>query len=526
MKSFFVAIYVAFALVGAACGGGSQSVLRIARVTDPATLDPALALLAEDQMLMLLVHQPLLDVRQGTNLFARGAATWSWSTDGRTLSARLRPEVTFANGRRVFSTDYARAAARIANPRFGSWLHSIFSGIRGFADVAEGRANRLVGVRTPDAETLIVEFERPDPAFLLLGAILWIPVPVEEMSELNPTTGGFPAMGSGPYRLVRWRRGCEMAFEPNPHYPTDPTQPRFDRIEVHIGGDEGTHLMMFERGELDIANIVGNGVPLSDQRRLAGDPFWGERIELIAGLNVGFVSLNTELPPLDDVRVRRALNLAVDRPRTMLTRLNRFRPATGPLPPTMPGYDPELRGYGFDPERARALLREADVALPLRLELWLSNDQLSRLVCEGLQADLHAVGVELDLKAVSFAQMLEVAGTRKRAHMSFAVYNPAADPGDVIATMFDGRSLRDHETFNTAFYSQPEVNRFIEEAATATDPTHRFELYRRAQRQIVADAPWIFLGYRNVFALRQPWIRGPILEPSGPYRLDRAWRGE
>lgn len=76
---------------------------------------------------------------------------------------------------------------------------------------------------------------------------------------------------------------------------------------------------------------------------------------------------------------------------------------------------------------------------------------------------------------------------------------------------------------NGSFYNNPEVNRLLALASETVPHPERFRLYREAERLVVADAPWLFLGYRNLFLLRQPWIRGPVLEPFGCYRLDRAW---
>jgi peptide/nickel transport system substrate-binding protein len=239
--------------------------------------------------------------------------------------------------------------------------------------------------------------------------------------------------------------------------------------------------------------------------------------------NTTFISINTELPPLNQVKVRQALNYAVDKPRRMFAASRQFTPARGALPPTMPGYDPTLEGYPFDPEKARRLLAETGLPLPLQMTVWHSHDQLSRMVTEGIQADLNDVGIKVELKSVAAPELIEVAQTRGRAQLCLISYPSFPDPRDIIGVMLDGRTLTNAGSFNLAFYNNPEVNRLIDEAATCASRSQRYRLFQQAERIIVGDAPWIFLGHRNLFALRQPWLKGPILEPCGFYRIDRAW---
>jgi len=474
-------------------------------------------------MLVFLLYQPILDLH-GTTLVALGASQWSSSADGRIFDFQLRPEVRFSNGRPVVSRDYVFTLQRYADPTIASPLQAYVSGIRGFADFVAGRTNRLVGLSAPSPVSLRIELERSDPVFpYVLALMVGFALPEEEAAP-GPSPFRTRPAGNGPYRLLEWRRGTHLAFVPNPHY-AGPLTHRFDRIEVAVGGDEATHLMMFEAGGVDIANIMGNGIPISDLRRLSHDPKWGPLIEVMPGINTAFIELNTELPPLNDRRVRQALNYAVDKPRRLMASSRQFIPAGGPVPPSMPGHDSSLRGYPFDPAKARELLAETGLSLPLRMTLWLPNDQISRLIGEGIQADLHEVGVAIELKVVSNAEMMvDRAWHRAHRHMAFFTWNPTPDPRDIIGTMFDGRNLDDPQAFNGSFYNNPQVNRLIEQAGTTVDPPQRLGLLRQAERIILEDSPWIFLGYKNLFLLRQPWVKGPILEPFGFYRLDRAWR--
>ena len=97
------------------------------------------------------------------------------------------------------------------------------------------------------------------------------------------------------------------------------------------------------------------------------------------------------------------------------------------------------------------------------------------------------------------------------------------DPSDLLAANFDGRTITNSSAFNFSFYNNPVVNRLLDLAALEMDLPKRYALYQQAEELIVRDAPWVFLGHQNLFALRQPWLKGPIMDAIISYRLDRVW---
>ena len=232
--------------------------------------------------------------------------------------------------------------------------------------------------------------------------------------------------------------------------------------------------------------------------------------------------LNTEVPPLDNVLVRRAINHALDRDRRLRVAQGYRAHAEGALPPTMPGYNPRLRGYDYNPAKARDLLRRSGLSLPLRTQLWHGVGETTRTMAEGFQWDLRQVGIEVELKQVvdtGGAQAMR--GIVPMATSSWGVIAP--DPIDMLGMNFDGRTLTNATTLNEAFYNNPEVNRLLDQAAPELDLPKRYALYQQAEELIVRDAPWVFLGHQNLFALHQPWLKGSLLDPLAGYRLDRVW---
>lgn len=187
--------------ISAAQAASRPNVLRLARMMDPATLDPILAMPIEDLTLVYLLYQPLVDLRDGANLFGNGASSWTLSPDARTFTFMLRPEARFSNGRPVVAADYAFTLERAALPATACPLQGYASGIRGFQDLTSGRTNHLAGLRVPDSHTLIVELDHPDPVFpYMLAMMIGFPLPAEEATE-EPNSFRHRSVGNGPYPI-------------------------------------------------------------------------------------------------------------------------------------------------------------------------------------------------------------------------------------------------------------------------------------------------------------------------------------
>ncbi len=498
----------------------SGGTFHVALADDPQTLDPALQQLANDALLFPLLYLPLLDNTNGVDLVACAAQDWQVASDGRTFTFHLRPGLRFSNGRMVVAADYAYYLERISDPRNASPNNAMLGAyhIRGADDFAAHRTKHLAGVRIEGTRTLVVELDQPDPTFLFYGIYA---LPQEEVERPGDAFARHPT-SDGPYMVDEWIRGVRLVYKPNPFY-AGPEPRHFDRIEIMIGGDAATHLLMFERGELDLANFTAAAsIPAADQARILRDPRWKNCIDRAPLFAARFANLNTQMPPLDDRRVRQAINYAVDKARRAAS--GRFTPAKGLIPPIMPANNTNLVGYPFNPPKARQLLAETGIPLPIHLTLWYATDQESIMQAQEIQADLHEVGIELSLRQASFSELNDAAEIPGKVQMSLSGwFTGMPDPKDILGSQFDGRTITNAATYNTSFYNNPEVNRLLDEASPTVEPARRVALYRQIEEIIVGDAPCLFLKHPNLCELRQPWLKGPLLEPLWPLRLDRVW---
>ena len=493
-------------------------ILRLARTDDPATLDPATMQTSDDTLLWPLLYLPLLDVTNRTDLVPCAARAWNVSPDQRIFTLRLRPGVRFSNGRKVTAADYVYGLERCLNPNTGSMMLGYLPGIHGATNFINGKTNHVAGLRAPAPDTLVIELEQSDPTFpYVLTGFAGTAVPREEVERLG-TTFSIRPVGDGPYVVQKWMRGARLQFVRNPFYQ-GPEPQHLDEVEVLIGGDETTYLMMFERRELDVS-----WPPFPCLRRLTNDPRWSGLWERETLFGTDNLILNTEIPPLNNVLVRQAINHAVNRDLRMHVAQGLYTHAEGAIPPTARGYNPRLRGYDYNPDKARELLRKSGLSLPLRTELWHTPGGLGETAAQGFQWDLDQVGIKIELKPIAGSQMMPAMQTRRRVPMALWGWNVGIpDPVDMLGSQFDGRSITNASSLNYSYYNNPEVNRLLDLAAPEVNLPKRYALYQQAEKLIVRDAPWVFLGHKNIGVLRQPWLKGPLVEPLWWMRFDRVW---
>ena len=349
-------------------------------------------------------------------------------------------------------------------------------------------------------------------------------MPREAVEKFGQAFAAHP-IGTGPYRLTEWRRGVKMRFERN-GFSTQTNRQHLDAIDVSEGGDNTLHLMMFERGELDIANITANpGIPVSDFIRIEHTPRWQGLIESMSAASSFFLVLNMEMPPFDQLKVRQAMNYAIDKDKIVRLLHHTVTPANSLLPPPIPGFNPGLNFYSYNPAKAKQLLAESGHADGITLNLWFTQDSTtSDSTASAIQYDLQQVGIKAQLNPVTFPAFLDSTERRKTAQCSISGWSQDyPDPSDFLDTIFNGNRITDEGCQNVAFYNNPQVNSLLAAAAICQEPARRIQLYKAAEQTMLADAPIVPLYYEKVFALRQPWLHGVQLHPVLYFRFERMW---
>ena len=499
-------------------------ILQVVSRDDIRSLDPAIGYDEESWMGMYMLYNGLVTYDEGTTIVPDVATSWDLLEGGRAYRFHLRKDVMFHETgefrkRAVTSSDFKFSVMRILRPETKSPGSGFFLHLEGAEEFMNGERDEVAGIETPDDSTIIFRLEKPDPVFLNILAMPFAYVIPEEQVEKYPETFSFHPVGTGPFKLREWLKGSKIFFERNRDYFRRPL-PYLDGIEVNIGITREIALLKFERGELDTIDRLSS----PDYLYIKRHPFWKNYLLQEVSGDVFGEMMNCEMEPFTDRRVRQAFNYAVNKEKLKKLRNGRMVLAHGVLPPTVPGYNPDLKGYEHDPEKAKRLLTEAGYPDGFEVTYWTTNDEAAVQLAQSIQEDLKKIGVTMNIKQVTFPTYLTATGRRNRVAFAYSSWlQDYPDPQNFLEVKFHSKEIAEENSNNDAFYSNPEVDRLLDEARQELDREKRLELYRKTEEIIVEDAPWIF-EYHSIRAeLVQPWVHGYFLHPVLSRNYTKVW---
>jgi ABC-type transport system substrate-binding protein len=488
-------------------------VLRLAAADDVPTLDPALGYDTRSWFFEQHLFETLVAYDDRAALVPGLAERWETSPDGRRYRFTLLPDLVFSDGTPLTAADAVGSIERVLDPKTRSQGAEYFRGIVGAAAYVDGSAPHVAGLRGPDARTVEIELVEPDPLFLHKLALLFAAVvPAERARALGDDFTTQP-LGSGPFVLREWRRGERIVLARNARYRR-PDRPYLDGIVQQIGVNPELSWLMFESGELDVT-----GIPPADFPAVLRDPKQAALTVHATALETMFIGLNCQMPPLDDRRVRQALNYAVNKAGVIALLNGRGVEARGIVPPNMPGYHVDLAGYPYDPEKARALLAAAGLAAGFTTEIWTQGTDTDLKIAQKIQQDLTKVGVQLEIKSVAWSAFLEaIRQPRTVPVFDLGWSADFPDPSNFLDVLFHSGGANNH-----SFYANPEVDRLLEQARTMMDETARFRVDAAAERMIVDDAPIILLYHSITYVMHDVRVHDYAIHPLLPARLIDVW---
>ncbi len=500
---------------GAVDGGAYRRPLG----NDPATLDPARIADVYSRSVSQQLFDGLVQFDHTLTVVPALAQFWKASRDGLLWTFTLRRGIKFHHGREVTADDVIYSFTRIVDPKTRSGGADLFLAIQGAQEFREGRAKQVAGLSAPDPYTVQVKLVEAAVPFVSVLAVGHAKIVPRDVVEAQGDAFGIHPVGTGPFKFVRWERGREIVLAANPEYFDGP--PRLSRLVYRIFPGE-----QFDRvyQEFQAGGLEDTPLPSKDYRQiLASRKYLYVKRPMFSLRHYG---LNTRVKPLDDRRVRQAIVYAIDREAlNSEIFLGRHALARGILPPGTQGFNPKLRGYPYDPARARELLAEAGYpeghGLP-PIPIW-SSVRFDDIVREHdrMRRDLEAVGIRTEIQYLtdwpSFSRMM---AERKFPVFLRAWYADVPDPENFLYKLFYSQSPR-----NYMGYANPIVDGLLLQARVETDPTRRVELYRRAEEVILDDAPIIPVWHYTYERLFQPYVRSVEVSGLGdPYiPLRKIW---
>ncbi len=281
-----------------------------------------------------------------------------------------------------------------------------------------------------------------------------------------------------------------------------------------------TALLQLERGEVD---VLGDGIPAADYQRTKQDPKWTDNMVDATDIATYYVFMNVNEKPFTDLKVRQAVNYAIDTQRLQKLLAGQAKALNQIYPDGMPGHQADAQFYTYDPEKAKQLLSEAGFPNGFKVTFGAHNVDPFPKIAQAVQNDLKAVGIDASIKLMDKATYWDYISL-PQSHMAIGLsdwYQDFPDPSDFIGPLFthpiEGGS-------NSSFYSNPEVEALYKASNTELDPEKRIEMFVQMQDIIMGDAPAAIL-YQPVFnAMFGKNVGGYYYHPVWNQQFQEYWK--
>ena len=472
---------------------------RMALSSEPPTLDWNLATDNVSFDVITNIMEGLTEFDEDLNPQPAIARSWDFSEDGKKIIFHLRDDVLWSDGRPLKAEDFEYSWKRLLNPATGAEYAYFLYDILNAYEYNTGRIKDpdKVGVRAIDDHTLEVRLKKPVVYFPSLTTFMvTFPMRRDIVERYgNRWTDPEHIVTLGPFRVKEWFHEYKLILERNERYYGK--RPYLDMVVMYIVGERNTALSLYETGDIDFVELPTLAIP-----RYRSHPEY-TNYPILRGYYYGF---NVKKPPFDDVRVRRAFAMAIDREELRGVLQGSGIPTSSWIPQGMKGYNPGI-GLPFDPERARRLLAEAgypDAKGFPDIELVFNTDMLNKLVAENVQAQLEKnLGIRVSLDNQEWKVYLSKLSEDPPAFYRLGWGADFPDP-DNFMNLFTSYSGNNHTN-----WANPIYDRLVSEASIERDEKKRMALYDRLQRILVEeDVPIIPLFSTRGNVLIKPYVKG------------------
>ncbi|WP_086981109.1 peptide ABC transporter substrate-binding protein [Vibrio aphrogenes] len=484
---------------------------------EPATLDPTFVnsgmpgdIIANDMFEGLLIEDS-----QG-KIIAGQASKWSVSDDGKTVTFTLRDGITWSNGQPVLASDFVFAWQRAVDPKTGNNTGHYFTtaNIENAGAILKGeKPSSALGIKAVDAKTLQVKLEKPTPYFFSLMSIkTFFPLP-QKVVEKHGSHWTRPEnmVTNGAYSLVKWVPNEYVEVVRNPHY-WDNEHTVINKVTYLGLASQAAELARFQAGEIDMTNRVQLDYY---QKLLKENP---DQIKAQPLLGTYLYSFNTKHKPFDDVRVRQALSMAVDRDILVEKITGQGEPAAYSLvPETIPDYQLAMPDFfkltsKQRMQKATELLKAAgfDQQHPLSFTLTYNTSENHKKIALALASMWKPLGVKVELRNMEwqgYVASKAVGDYQVARSWMFADY---PEPSGLL------NNFTCAHVANESGYCDPKFDALMAQAANETDKTQRYQLYHQAEDLLNQAEPFIPLHhYMHTRVVRETLKGLPENNPKG-----------
>jgi len=527
-------------LGGAAPGLAAGRDLVVGLSGDATSLNPVIATDGQSYIVEWPIFDSLLELDATLNVRPLLAESWEVSKDGLSYTFKLKKGVRWHDGKPFTARDVAFTFYSVLDPRVTTPHRAYFDALVGFPELtAKDNPKRpeelpVRPIEVVDEHTVRFRLRYPSGSFL---AVLVNPragiVPEHLLKGVDLNTADFnrKPVGTGPFKFVEWRRGERLVMEANEQYHGG--RPALNRLIFRIIPDAVVLLQELKAGGVDFIE----NPPLTEVARLKQTA--GLKVLVADNTSYTYVGWRQDLAPFNDLRVRRALNHAVDVPSIIKEVLQGYAAiATGQFPPASWAFDPSVKPYAYDPNRAKALLAEAGfkpgpdgilVKDGKRFSFSIRHDQANQSVKDTaviVQEYLKRVGVEATLEPLDWPTFVKKLFASEFEGIVVAWTNHH-DPDPFAYTIWHSSQWKGR---NFAHYKNPRVDELLEQARRTAVVAERKRAYAEFSRVLMEDAPYVFLYFQQQVYVTRQGYEGfvPIPTYGGLYQSLKAvrWTGK
>lgn len=522
MKKFRVLAFLvllAFVFTLTACGGNNspkesnepkEKIFVFAKSGDPVGLDPANVTDGESIYVTQQILETLVKYKdENTEVIPALAESWESSKDGLTWTFHLRKDVKFHDG-----TPFNAQAVKF---NFDRWMdknnpyhHGEFEY---YGYMFGGYPGVIKEVKAVDDYTVQITLNSPLAPFLSNLAMPNFAISSPEAIKKYGQDYFKHPVGTGPFKFVEWKKDDQVVLERNDEYWGG--KANFDKVIFRTIPDNSARLMELKSGNID-AMI---GLNPDDVETVKNDP--NLQLLLRPSMNVGYLAMNMEKKPFDNVKVRQAINYAINKKALVDAFFGGLaKPAKNPLPPSLWGYNDEIQDYEYDPAKAKALLAEAGFPNGFSTTLWampVARPYMPqpKQIAEAIQKDLEAVGIKAKIVTYDWATYLKKGENGEHELYLLGWTGDNGDPDNFLYVLLDKDNAKKGSASNVSFYKNDKVHELLIKAQQESDQAKRAEYYKEAQVIIHNDAPWVPLVHSTPPVAAKKTVKNWMPHPTG-----------
>jgi dipeptide transport system substrate-binding protein len=516
-------------LAGVVCLAGSPAsakTLVFCSEGSPEALNPQLVTTTTAMNVLRPIFNNLVEFAPGSTKVVPGLAeSWTISDDGAAYTFRLRQGVKF-HSNKSFTPRRDLNADDVVFSLERQWKEDHpFHRVSGasfdyFKDT--GMPELLKAIVKIDDRTLRIELVHPEAPFLANMAMPFnVILSAEYADQLlkagTPERLDLEPIGTGPFAFAGYQKDVAVRYRAFPQYWGG--RHPIDSLVFSITPNPIVRLTKFKAGECQVMAFP----PPGDAAQIENNP----ALNLLKqeGLNVGYLAMNTTRAPFDDVRVRRAVNMAIDKAALVAAVYQGAgTPAKNPVPPTLWGYNDAVRDYPYDPAQAQWLLAQAGHPQGFESDLWYLpvsrpyNPNAKRMA-EMIQADLARIGVRVRLVTDEWSRYRSRLQAGEHSMALYGWTGDNGDPDNFLNVLLGCTSARSGGN-NIAKWCNPAYDALVTRAKLTAKQVEREQLYKQAQEIFKQEAPWVPLAHSVVFMATRKEVTGFVMDPLGRHPFE------